>query len=150
MGNISDLMVNETRESLFQLECIATSLDNKAYGIIAFNTILLSVFAFSYEVYHSKLIFIPSFLIIASLISVLICIVPRSSHRMTGEKIINLYGEMDADNAAGQLALNYASLEKELNGIYDEKYKYLRVGLLSTLASVIIGFVIIAYLIFDP
>lgn len=150
MGDIYDLMVNEARESLFQLECIATSLDNKAYGIIAFNTILLSVFAFSYEIYHSKLIFIPSFLLIASLISVLICIVPRSSHRMTGEKIISLYGQMNAEEAAGQLAANYAGLEKELNGIYDEKYKYLKCGLLSMIASLIVGFVIIAYLIFDP
>jgi len=143
-------MVDEARESLFQLEYIATSLDSKAYGIIAINTILLSVFAFSFEIYHSKLIFVPSFIIIASLISVLVCIVPRSSHRMTGEKIINLYGEMNIDNAAGQLAFNYASLEKELNVIYEEKYKYFRWGLLSTIASVIVGFVIIAYLIFDP
>jgi len=150
MGDIFDLMVNEARESLFQLECIATSLDNKAYGMIAFNTILLSVLVFSYEIYHSRFIFIPSVLIIASLISVLICIVPRSSHRMTGEKIINLYGEKNFDDAAGQLALNYAGLEKELNKIYDEKYKYLRWGLLFTIASLIIGFMIILYLVFDP
>jgi hypothetical protein len=41
MGDIYELIINEVRESLFQLECITTSLDNKAYGLIALNTILL-------------------------------------------------------------------------------------------------------------
>jgi hypothetical protein len=118
MGDIFELMVNEARESYFQLESITTALDNKAYGLIAFNTILLTVFVFSYELYHNNLIFIPSVLIIVSQVSVLICIIPRTSHRMTGEIIIHRYGVKEFDDAAGQLAHNYAGLEKELNNIY--------------------------------
>ena len=150
MGDIYELIINEVRESLFQLECITTSLDNKAYGLIALNTILLSVFAYSHDFYKSYIIYIPSFLIIASLILVLICIIPRTSHRMTGENIIHLYGEMKFDDAAGRLALNYASLEKELNEVYKIKMIYFGWGLKLTIASIIIEMIVLSYLIFCP
>ena len=96
------------------------------------------------------LLYIPTFFLVSSLISVLICILPRTSHRMTGEKIIHLYGQMEFEKAAGTLALNYASLEKELNNVYAVKFKYLQFGLIATIVAVCVGVIILAYLIFDP
>jgi len=150
MSTIFDLMVNESRESLFQLECTATALDNKAYGLIAFNTILLSIFAYSNEIYHSDFIYIPTILIIISLLCVLFGIIPRTSHRMTGEKIINLYGGMEFDDAAGQLAFNYASLEKELTSVYNIKMRCVAISLIYTIIATITEATILLYLIFRP
>lgn len=150
MGDIFDLMVNETRESLFQLECIATALDNKAYGLIAFDTIVLSALAYSNEIYHSKIMYLPIFFLFISMIFVLICIIPRTSHRMTGENILHLYGKEDFEDAAGELAVNYASLENELNDVYNIKLKYLRWGLKFTILAMPVGALVLSYLIFDP
>jgi len=150
MGSIFELMINEARESLFQLESIATALDNKAYGLIAFNTIVLSVLAYFNEVYHNKLIYIPIFILVVSLILVLICIIPRASHRMTGEKILNRYGGMEFDDAAGHLAFNYAGLEKELSKTYNKKLKYLQYSLGCTIMAIFVGAIVLYYLIFDP
>jgi hypothetical protein len=147
-NDIFKLMVEEARESLFQLETITTALDFKAYGLISFNTIILTGVAYFIGVYHSKLLYFPAIFLIYSLILVLFCISPRTSHRMTGETIIHLYGEMGFDDAAGQLALNYAGLEKELNDIYAIKYKYLECSLTFTILAVISGPVALAYLIF--
>jgi len=149
MGNIFELMVNESRESLFQLECIANSLDNKAYGLIAFNTILLSIFAYFVDAYHNDFMYIPTILIIISLLALLVCIIPRTSHRMTGEIIINRYGEKEFNDAAGCLAFNYASLEKELTDIYNKKMNCATFSLIFTIIGIISGALILAYLTFD-
>lgn len=151
MGDIFDLMVNETRESLFQLECIAVALDNKAYGLIAFDTILLAALAFFNEIYHSsRLIYLPTVFLFISTIFVLICIIPSTSHRMTGEKILHLYGEKDFEDAAGQLAFNYAGLEKELTEVYNKKLKFLSWGFRFTIAAMLLGAIVLSYIIFDP
>jgi hypothetical protein len=150
MSNIYELMINESRESLFQLESIATSLDNKAYGLIAFYTLLFSIFAYSNEIFHNNYLYIPLIIIITSLLCLLIAITPRTSHRMTGEIIIRQYGNFSFDDAAGQLAFNYASLEKELTDIYNTKIKYVTLSLIYAAISIITGTIILLYLIFHP
>lgn len=150
MSKIYELMVNESRESLFQLESITTSLDNKAYGLIAFYTLLFSIFAYSNEIFHNNYIYIPLVLIVISLLSLLIAITPRTSHRTTGEIMIHKYGNLSFDDAAGQLAFNYASLEKELTDIYNIKIKYVTISLIYATIAIIAGTIILLLLIFYP
>jgi hypothetical protein len=148
--SLSDLMVNESREALFQLESAATSLDNKGYGIVAFDTIILSILAYFLETYPNKLLYIcgPSLSLVISLFFVFFSIYPRTTHRMSAGDIINLYGQMKFEDAAGTLALNYASLDKELKEIYENKYKHLRYSLTFTMLAISVGMLTLAYLIF--
>jgi len=67
---------------------------------------------------------------------------------MSAGDIINLYGQMKFEDAAGTLALNYASLDKELKEIYENKYKHLRYSLTFTMLAISVGMLTLAYLIF--
>jgi len=46
MGNIHDLMVNDARQSFFQLENLMSSLDAKAFGGVAIGAVIFSIYTY--------------------------------------------------------------------------------------------------------
>jgi hypothetical protein len=147
-----NLLIEETRQSFFQLENLTTALDNKAYGMIAFNTILISIFGYIIANYFNyALAYIAPILLMGSLIILLFCVYPRNWFRPNSEKSLNLFDELGFKPIAGQLAVNYASYEKYLYKKYYKKVKYLKWSFKLTIAAIVIEFLAIAWLIiFDP
>ncbi len=146
------LLVEETRQAFFQLENLTTALDNKAYGMIAFNTILISIFGYIIANYFNyALAYIAPTLLIGSLALLLFCIYLRGWERPDSEKSKGLFKDLDYKAIARQLAANYVKYERELYKKYFDKAKYLKWSFKLTIAAIAVEFLAIAWLIiFDP
>ena len=145
------MLVDETRQSFFQLENLTTSVDNKAYGVIAFNTILLSMFAYVFTFYSGRILFyIAPTLLLISLLLVLICIWPRAWFRPENRETIKLFKTLGFKEIARTLAANYTSYEMVLCKIYKKKFNYLYYGLKLTTIAIAIEGVVIACFVLDP
>lgn len=143
-----NLLIEETRQSFFQLENLTTALDNKAYGMIAFNTILLSIFGYIIVNYFNyTLAYIAPVLLAGSLILLLFCVYLREWGRPDSEESIKLFKDLDYKVVARQLAANYVKYERELYKIYFDKAKYLKLSFKFTVAAIVVEFLAIAWLI---
>jgi hypothetical protein len=150
MGDIYDLMVNEARQSFYQLENVTAALDSKAFGIVAFDTILLSVFAYIISLHSSRLFYIAPIFLIVSLLCVLICVKPRKCDRQCSDLILKTYGKLSYEQAATNIAANYAGLEEDLYKIYEGKFKYLNFGLILLFIALLIEGSAFIYFGLDP
>jgi hypothetical protein len=145
------LLVEETRQTFFQLESLTTSVDNKAYGMIALDTVLLSMFAFLLTLYSSKFwLYIAPMLLVLSLLCMLYCIKPRKWFGPENKKTIELFKTKKFDEIARILAANYTSYDIVIWKIYNEKFKYLNLGLKLTMISIVVESIVLCYFMFDP
>jgi hypothetical protein len=146
-----NLLVDETRQSFFQLENLTTSIDNKAYGTIAFDTILLSMFAYVFTFYSSRiLLYIAPTILIIALLFALVCIWPRTRFGSENKGTIELFKTLEFKEIARILAANYTSYDMVLWKIYKKKVNYLQYGLKLTTIAIVVEAVIIAYFVLDP
>lgn len=53
---INRLMVDDARQSFFQLENLVSSLDAKAFGVVTLSSVLLSIFACVIVLYKSHIL----------------------------------------------------------------------------------------------
>jgi hypothetical protein len=151
MSDKHDLLVEETRQAFFQLENLVTSIDNKAFGMIALDTILLSIFAYVFTLFPTCsgiLLYVSPMLIMLSLLLVLICIKPRKWYSPDNEKTIKLFENKPANEIARILAANYTSYDIVLTKIYNKKIEYLKYGVWITIISIVVELFVLAYLIF--
>jgi hypothetical protein len=149
MSDIYSIMLEESRQSFFKLENLMSFLDMKAFGIVAINAITLSFFVdllnnFEVSIYY----YVPLLLFIVSLGFVIFCVWTRTWHRQSGSKTIENYGKLEAEDAASQLAINYASCEEELREIYSEKMMFFNIGLVLMMLGFIFNLFSFFYLMF--
>ncbi len=143
-----NLLIEETRQSFFQLENLTTALDNKAYGMIAFNTILISIFGYIIVHYfNSPSAYIAPGLLIESLILLLFCIYLRKWERLNTEETVKLFKNLDFKEIAGQLATNYVNYEKKLYKTYFNKLEYLNLSFKLTIVAILIEVLVVVCLI---
>ena len=138
MGNIYDLMLEEARSNFFQFENLISNLDVKAFGVVAIDAILLSAFVSilsSWKPTVPAYYYVPSLFLVVSLVFMTFCIWPRTWKRQNGEKIISKYGTFNPEDAAGQLAVNYAQAEMKLAKTYDIKLRFFETGLVLTVIA---------------
>jgi len=149
-----NLLVEETRQSFFQLENLTTALDNKAYGMIAFNTILVTIFGYIIANHFNHfLAYIAPTLLMGSLALLLFCIYLRGWERPESEKTIELFKKengLDFKTIARQIAANYVSYERYLYKRYLDKSKYLIWSFYLTIVAIIAEFFIILGIIIYP
>lgn len=142
------LLVEETRQAFFQLENLTTSIDNKAFGMIALDTILLSMFVYMSTLYSSILLYVAPVLITTALIAILICVKPRKWYSPNNEETIKLFKNKSFGEISRILAANYTSYDMVLWKIYNHKVEYLKYGVWITIISVVVEAIALLYLIF--
>ena len=151
MDDVHFLMLEETRESFFQFESLMSFLDMKAFGIAAIDAIFLSAFIdilSNWKTASPSYYYTPSIFLVLSLVFVVFSVWLRTWDRQSGKNTICKYGTLESKDAAGQLAVNYASCEEQLRTIYDEKMRFFKIGLVMTgIASILI--IIIFSLLFS-
>lgn len=145
-----NLLIEEMRQSFFQLENLTTALDNKAYGMIAFNTILLSIFGYIIVNYlNYGLMYIAPVLLVGSLITLLFCVYLREWGRPIADRTFDLFDNLDVKAISKQLAINYLSCEAALLEKYINKVKYLKISFIFTVLAIIIELVAISWLVIN-
>jgi len=143
-----NLLIEETRQSFFQLENLTTALDNKAYGMIVFNTILISIFGYIIiNYFNSPFAYIALGVLIESFVFLLLCVYLRGWERVKSKESIKLFDKSGFKEITGQLAVNYVNNEEFLYKIYYNKLKYLRVSFYLTIIAIFIEAPIIMWLI---
>jgi hypothetical protein len=152
MGNIHDLMVNDARQSFFQLENLMSSLDAKAFGVVAIGAVLFSIYTYILSnLFNYDMLYLPYLTLILSLLIMVCCIFPRSWDRGSSLKNIKEHGDLDFEDAANTMAMNYAKWEDILYGIYKRKLALFEIGLGLMGASILFEVLTICYLfVFDP
>jgi len=143
------LLIGEMRQSFFQLENLTSALDNKAYGLIAFNTILLLIFGYITANYFkdSLLAYIAPGLLIESLLFLLLCVYLRGWERVKSKESIKLFDKSGFKEIVGQLATNYVNNEEFLYKKYYNKLKYLRSSFYITIIAIFIESLVMLRLI---
>ena len=150
MSQIFDLMVNDARQSFFQLENLVSCLDSKAFGVVTLDSVLLSIFAYIIVLYKSHILYIPYSILILSVLFMSFCIRPRKWKRGRSLITIKKYGNLEFEAAANTMAMNYARWEDKLYIMYNKKLRFFKIGLDFLGLSVLLEIIILAYLIFDP
>lgn len=152
MGNIHDLMVNDARQSFFQLENLMSSLDAKAFGVVAIGAVLFSIYTYILSnLFKYDMLYLPYLTLILSLLIMVCCIFPRSWVRGSSLENIKEHGDLDFQDAANTMAMNYAKWEDILYKIYKRKMALFEIGLGLMGASILFEVCIICYLfVFDP
>lgn len=150
MSDIHSLMLEETRSNFFQLESWMSFLDLKAFGIIAINAILVSVFAIILTKYPNLpyYYFIPCLILIVSSAFMLFCIWPRKWKKLAGHRIWEEYKTLEKDSAVQLLAEKYAKNEKALYKIYDLKITFFKTRLIFTRVGFVLESLIFVSLVF--
>jgi hypothetical protein len=142
MSDIYSIMLEESRQSFFQLENLMSYLDMKAFGLCAINALLFSIFAYLLSLFKAHIplvMYIPSGLLVVSLIFLIFCTWPQDWNRQDGLATLNKYGTWDCERASRQLAKNYATSENELFIKYWEKFEHFRKGLILTIFAFVSG-----------
>jgi hypothetical protein len=147
-------MLEETRLSFFQLEQSVSNLDSKAFGLAAFDGILFTIVVYIsslnsiFVLIDTLFWYVPLSLFTLSLIFIIPCIRPRYHRGQNLYKTIKAYGTIETVDAAGQLAINYATLFEELLKIHKKKMGaivlglwFMIIGLLSMLIPFILRFI---------
>lgn len=147
MGDIYDLMAEESRQSFFQLENVTAALDSKAFGVMTADAFLFSVFSFI-SPFSNWLFYIPVALIIISCFLLIACVWPRRFNRQFSEDTINNYGTMDSKKALAHIAANYADLERSQYTVYKNKIAWFLPGLILMVVAMACEMVFFAYITF--
>ncbi len=149
MSSIHELMLEEARQSFFQLEQSLSNLDSKAFGLAAFDSILFTVYISSLNSVSVSIDtffwYVPLSLFILSLFFIIPCIWPRYHRGQDPYKTIKEYGIMETEDAAGQLAINYTTLYEELLKIHKDKVRAIVFGLrfmIAGLLSMLVPFIL--------
>lgn len=151
MNEKHSLIVEETRQAFFQLENQTTTIDNKAYGMIAFDTILLSMFAYIFSFYTSHFwLYVAPAMLVISLLCLLFCIKPRKWYGPDNAKTILLFKDKPIEEISRILAANYTSYDIVLWKIYREKFKWLNIGLKIAMIAIAVEFLVLVYFMVDP
>jgi len=152
MGDIHDLMVNDARQSFFQLENLMSSLDTKAFGVVAIGAVIFSIYTYILNnLFKSDILYLPYLVLILSLLVMVCCIFPRNWKRGSSLKNIKEHGNMEFEDAADTMAMNYAKWEDKLYEIYKSKVALFEIGLGLMGVSILLEIIIIfGFLIPDP
>jgi hypothetical protein len=152
MGDIYDLMVNDARQSFFQLENLMSSLDAKAFGVVAIGAVLFSVYTYILtNLFKFNMLYLPYLVLILSLLVMFCCIFPRSWDRGSCLKNIKEHGNLNFEDAANTMAMNYARWEDLLYQTYKRKMALFEVGLGLMSVSILFEVCTICYLfVFAP
>lgn len=139
MSDIYSLMVEESRQNFFQVENLFSAIDTKAFGVVTIDAILFPIFAYilSLKQHPTLLLYVPSFILLVSLIFLILCIWPYEWRRQISLATINKYGNIPYEKAASQLAINYANWEDQLTAKYWDKYWCFKRGLIITVSALI-------------
>jgi hypothetical protein len=127
-GNIESLMLEETRQAFHQRQTLLMSVDLKAFGIIAINAVLISVFSYVLSAVKSDYLVIPFAFIIASVAFLTKCVWPIEWWGMEAATIVRDFGELEYREAIGSLAASYVQLDEMLKNKYKNKYDDFYVG----------------------
>lgn len=152
MGNIYDLMVNDARQSFFQLENLMSSLDTKAFGVVAIGAVIFSIYTYIINnLFKYNIIYLPYLVLILSLLVMICCIFPRNWKRGSSLKNIKEHGDLEFEDAANIMAMNYAKWEDKLYKTYKSKVALFEVGLGLMGISIFFEIIIIfGFSILDP
>jgi len=151
MSEKHNLIVEETRQAFFWLDNSVVSIDNKAYGMIAFDTILLSMFAYMFTFYSNRFwIYVAPAMLVVSLLCLLFCIKPRKWYGPDNEKTIKLFKGKPIEEISRILAANYTSYDIVLWKIYKNKFKYLDLGLKITMVAIAMEVLVLVYFNLGP
>ena len=144
MGDIFDLMVNDARQSFFQLENLMSSLDTKAFGVVAIGAVLFSIYTYILNKFpnHDNL-YLPYSILIISLLFMGCCIFPRGWERGSSLKNIKENGTLEYEEAANIMSMNYARWEDKLYETYKKKQILFEIGLGFMGLSILVEIVII-------
>ncbi len=134
----NELLQEDARQSFFQLENLMFNTDAKSFGLVAIDTLLVTVSGYFLDKTSNELWYVPAILFCASLFSLLVCAMPRRYERRWPTIPLNRAAKETSELVAAQMAVDYADLTNKLETLYDEKIQFFLVGSLLTL----IGFVL--------
>jgi len=106
--------------------------------------VICNFFVYNYFI-QNEFLYIPYFFLFASLVLIAICVWPRNWPRQDSKATIEKYGCRNFNEAAAQLAVNYATWDDNLKKIYNKKLSYFEFGLMSTLIAFILEILIFVY-----
>lgn len=146
MGDIFDLMVNDARQSFFQLENLMSSLDTKAFGVVAIGAVLFSIYTYILNNFPvNEILYMPYSILVLSLLFMGCCIFPRGWKRGSSLKNIKENGNLEYEDAANTMAMNYARWEDILYETYKSKLALFEIGLSFMGLSILLEVVIICH-----
>jgi hypothetical protein len=130
MGDIYDLMVSDARQSFFQLENLMSSLDTKAFGVVAIGAVIFSIYTYIINsILKDDILYLPYLTLVLSLLVMICCIFPRNWKRGSSLKNIQEHGNMVFEDAANTMAMNYSKWEDKLYKTYKSKVALFEIGL---------------------
>ena len=139
MNNVHSLLLEEARSNFFQLESLTSNLDMKAFGLIAVDALLFSIFVYLFSLFTNipLILYVPSLILIVSLVFLILCICPQNWKIQNASATLNKYETWESERATRQLAKNYAASADEISEKYWEKFGFFQIGLkLSILAFI--------------
>jgi len=141
------LLQDDARQSFFQLENLIFNIDAKAFGLVAIDTIFITISGYYLGITKWNFWYIPTVVFCLSLIFMLLCAMPRFYDRRDPVKGINDATNKSSEYVAAQIAVDYAHLfEKMANGVYRQKIFLFVIGILLTVFGIIL--LILAFI--DP
>lgn len=147
---INKLMADDARQSFFQLENLMSALDTKAFGVVAIGAVLFSIYAYVINnIFKFYSLYLPYSILILSLVFMGGCIFPRNWKRGSSLKTIKEYGNLDFEDAANKVAMNYARWEDKLYKTYRKKFVLFKIGLSFMGLSVLSEIIILVFSIHD-
>jgi hypothetical protein len=153
MANLWEILAEETREAIYQLENLTSALDVKSSVIIAIDAILFSAllnapkFA-EVDLIFRSLIVIPLFF---SILSAVCCLYPRKWHRFSGKNFVDKYISCDnPDYVASTVANTFANMETELGKAYGSKFCFFKLSIVLLILPLIIESILFIYLLLGP
>ncbi len=144
MGDIHELMLNDARQSFFQLENLMSSLDTKAFGVVAIGAVLFSIYTYILNnLFKNDNLYLPYSILALSLIVMVCCIFPRGWKRGSSLANIKESEDLGYEDAANTMAMNYAKWEDKLYKTYKKKLVLFEIGLGFMGVSVLLEIIII-------
>jgi hypothetical protein len=144
MSSIHDLMLEEARQSFFQLESTIANLDTKAFGFVAVDGVLFTLIGYILSLNdlpatgntdYWYAVPLSSFGI--SLFFMTYCVWPRKWRSQDLYLTIEKYGTLEPEDAATQLAVNYVTWEDQLLKIHGKKVRAIMSGLGFMIAGIL-------------
>ena len=130
MSAIQDVMLDEARQNFFHVVSSAANIDSKAFGFIAFESLMFTVMVALVSYTGSLFWCIPSMFFLASVVCMCVVAWLRKYPTHDTEKVIDQYGTRTGEEAATQLAVDYAELDADFSEIVYRKAEWLRRGLI--------------------
>ena len=136
-------LADEAQQAFYQRENLVMSVDVKAFGVIAIDAVLSTIFLYLLTEFKSTWLAIPYVFLVFSLIFLAKCVWPVKWNRPSIPLMLNEYWDLDYKEVIEILSANYIQLDGLLKKIYEYKFKNFYIGIKLVIVALILEIMII-------